>query len=157
MCVIIFFSSIWPWTSFVKTVCCLLAICTSTLIPLVYPPKSCITFVFHFSWPFYTDFPRKTKDSAYAKFWGANKVFYGKCANGKYSGTLKNKNTLLINNIVPTLFLPVLAQLNYIWNHYLYCNLMFFSCFYACYIILFCVKVFMLTLSTNSCWFWSLL
>ena len=156
MCVIIFFSSIWPWTSFVKTVCCLLAICTSTLIPLVYPPKSCITFVFHFSWPFYTDFPRKIKDNAYAKLWGTNKLCYGRCANGKYSGTLKNKNALLFN-LVPTVILPLLAQLSYIWNHYLYCNVMFFSCFYACYIILFCVRVSMLTLSTNSCWFWSLL
>ena len=63
-----------------------------------------------------------------------------RCANGKYSGTLKNKNALLFN-LVPTLFLPLLAQLNYIWNHYLYCNVMFFfsvilSCFVSRFLCL---------------------
>ena len=27
--------------------------------------------------------PRETEDNAYAKFWGANKVHYGRCASGE--------------------------------------------------------------------------
>ena len=27
--------------------------------------------------------PRETEDNAYAKFWGANKVYYGACGNGE--------------------------------------------------------------------------
>jgi len=27
--------------------------------------------------------PRETEDNAYAKFWGANKVYYGGCGNGE--------------------------------------------------------------------------
>ena len=29
--------------------------------------------------------PREIKDNAYAKFWGANKVYFGRCANGPLS------------------------------------------------------------------------
>ena len=28
--------------------------------------------------------PREIKNNAYAKFWGANKVYYGRCANGEF-------------------------------------------------------------------------
>ena len=30
-----------------------------------------------------TAFPREIEDSAYAKFWEANEVYYGRCANGE--------------------------------------------------------------------------
>jgi len=29
--------------------------------------------------------PRETEDHAYAKFWGANKVYCGGCGNGEYT------------------------------------------------------------------------
>lgn len=52
------------------------AICSSLspIAPLVCPLKLCVTFVFFLG---VTALPREMKDSAYAKFWGANKVYYG--------------------------------------------------------------------------------
>ena len=52
------------------------AICSSLspIAPLVWPLKLCVTFVFFLG---VTALPREMKDSAYAKFWGANKVYYG--------------------------------------------------------------------------------
>ena len=44
------------------------------------PPKICTTFVFNFSWVLQV-VPREIDDNAYAKFLGANKVYYGRCAN----------------------------------------------------------------------------
>ena len=32
-------------------------------------------------------FPRELKDNVYAKFYGANKVYYGRCANGQLKST----------------------------------------------------------------------
>ena len=50
---------------------------------LVCPPKFCIlSIVFNFSW--------EIKNKGYAKFWGANKMYYRKCANGK----------LLVTNLI---------------------------------------------------------
>ena len=43
------------------------------------PPK-------HLCFPFplgITVVPRETEDNAYAKFWGAKKVYYGGCGNGE--------------------------------------------------------------------------
>ena len=31
-----------------------------------------------------TAIPREIENNGYAKFWGANKVYYGRCANGKW-------------------------------------------------------------------------
>ena len=56
---------------------CLL--CTSPLIHLVCPPKCCMTFVFRLG---ITAVPREIENSAYAKFSGANKVHFGRCASG---------------------------------------------------------------------------
>ena len=52
------------------------AICSSLppIAPLVCPLKLCITFFFLLG---VTVLPREMKDRAYAKFWGANKVYYG--------------------------------------------------------------------------------
>ena len=36
--------------------------------------------------------PRATKDNADANFWGVNKVYYGRCANGKYEGKKINQD-----------------------------------------------------------------
>ena len=47
------------------------------------PPKKkkiCTTFVFNFSWVLQV-VPREIDGNAYAKFLGANKVYYGRCAN----------------------------------------------------------------------------
>ena len=41
----------------------------------------CITFVFHFSLGI-TAVPREIENNAYAKFWGASKVHFGRCASG---------------------------------------------------------------------------
>ena len=47
------------------------------------PPKFCITFVFHFSWLLgITAVSKEIENNAYAKFWGAKKVHYGKCGSG---------------------------------------------------------------------------
>ena len=45
------------------------------------PPKFRVTFVFHFSWVL-QPCQQKSKNNAYAKFLGANKVHYGRCASG---------------------------------------------------------------------------
>jgi len=44
------------------------------------PPKIFTTFVFNFSWLFQSS---REKSNAYAEFWSANKVYCGRCANGK--------------------------------------------------------------------------
>ena len=50
---------------------------------LVCPVKFCISIVFNFSWdPFgRLQYPGEMKHRGYAKFWGANNVCYGRCAN----------------------------------------------------------------------------
>ena len=54
---------------------------TFPMMHLICPPKCCITLVFHFSWVL-TVVLRETENNAYAKFLGANKVYYRKCASG---------------------------------------------------------------------------
>lgn len=44
------------------------------------PQKICTTFVFNFSWILKVVL-REIDGNAYAKFLGANKVYYGRCAN----------------------------------------------------------------------------
>ena len=48
------------------------------------PPKFCNTCIFNF--PCVSVVPREIEDNAYAKFEKANKekVYYGRCANGRY-------------------------------------------------------------------------
>ena len=48
------------------------------MIHLVCPTKFCLTFAFHFSWAL-----REICNNAYAKFWGANKVYSGRSASGE--------------------------------------------------------------------------
>ena len=57
------------------------ATCTSPIMHLICSPKFCITFVFSFLMGI-TVFSRKLKTMLLQKFWGANKVHYGKCASG---------------------------------------------------------------------------
>ena len=40
------------------------------------PPKICISVVFNFVWD---GCKTEMKNKGYAKFWGANKVHYGRC------------------------------------------------------------------------------
>ena len=58
------------------------AICKSPIIHLVYRPKLCIAL--SLISPGITVAVREIKDNAYAKFWRAKKLFYGRCANGEW-------------------------------------------------------------------------
>ena len=59
---------------------------TFPIMHLICPPKFCIIFVFHFSLGI-TAVPREIENNAYAKFWGAKKVHYGKCGSGVYGNS----------------------------------------------------------------------
>ena len=48
------------------------------------PPKIFISIVFNFSWDVWNN-TKILKNKGYAKFWGANKVYYGRCADGESS------------------------------------------------------------------------
>ena len=48
-----------------------------------------------------TAIPREIKNNAYAKFWGANKVPFGRCASGKLCGSVVVVDTKL-NKILNT-------------------------------------------------------
>ena len=78
-------------TFFISFQCCLLCCCTCTspIMHLIYPrphppppPKFCIRIVFHFSWVLQPSQEKLKTRHAYAKFCGANKVHYGRCASG---------------------------------------------------------------------------
>ena len=60
------------------------AICKSPMKHLFCPPKFCITFVFLFSWVLHRPKIREIDNNAYSKFWGANKVHFGRCASCEY-------------------------------------------------------------------------
>ena len=55
------------------------------------PPKTLHNLCF---WLFLgiTIIPREIKDNAYAKSWGANKVYHGRCANGELEKSMKGKS-----------------------------------------------------------------
>ena len=55
---------------------------SASYLPLPPPPKFYITFVFHFSWVLQLS---QEKNNAYAIFWRANKVHYGRCASGEFN------------------------------------------------------------------------
>ena len=57
------------------------AISKSPIIHLVCPPEFWITFVSHFSWV--SQSSQEKLKTTYAKFWGADKVYYGGCGNGE--------------------------------------------------------------------------
>ena len=38
----------------------------------------------------------KIDNNAYAKFWGANKVYYGQCGNGEWQRKLASQSTLVV-------------------------------------------------------------
>ena len=60
------------------------SICTSPITSLCLTAKFCIPFLF---WGI-TLISREIEDNAFAKFWGVNKVYYGRCANGESSRTM---------------------------------------------------------------------
>jgi len=53
------------------------------MIHLVCPPKNLPNLCFLFPLGI-TVVPRETEDNTYAKFWGANKVYYVGCGNGEW-------------------------------------------------------------------------
>ena len=60
----------WPFATF-----------TSSIIHLIWPPETLRNLCFLFLLGIRV-VPREIKDNAYTKFWGASKVYYGRCANG---------------------------------------------------------------------------
>ena len=59
----------------------LYATCTSSIMRLICPPKILHNLCFSFLLGI-TAFPREMENNAYAKFWGANKVHFGRCTSG---------------------------------------------------------------------------
>ena len=57
-------------------------ICTTPIIHILCPPKFCITIVVNFFWVLWLP-QEKLKTMIILSFWGGNKVYYGKCANGE--------------------------------------------------------------------------
>ena len=76
---------------------------TSPIMHLICPPQFCINVFFNFSWHGCNiqDLNEKQPET-YAKFWGANKVHYGRCASGDSSyldqASLVNKVFILLPN-----------------------------------------------------------
>ena len=66
----------------------LYATSTFPMMHLICLPKFYITFFFPFLLDI-TAIPREIENNAYAKFWGANKVHYGKCGSGVCHDILK--------------------------------------------------------------------
>ena len=54
------------------------------IIHVVYPPKVLHKHCFHFLLGF-TIFPRELENNTYAKFWEANKVYYGLCESSEFT------------------------------------------------------------------------
>ena len=64
--------------------CLFHSICASPIRrPFVWPQNFAYPLFFLFSG--ITLIPREIEDNAFAKFWGVNKVYYGRCANGESS------------------------------------------------------------------------
>ena len=51
--------------------------------------KHCLLFLLGLQ-----QYPREIEDNVYAKFWGANKVYYGRCANGNVFMFFRNRARL---------------------------------------------------------------
>ena len=47
-------------------------------------------------------YPGETKNKGYAKFWGADKVYYGRCANGEF------ERALSLNPLSPNIHIQIL-------------------------------------------------
>ena len=47
-----------------------------------------------------TAVPRETENNAYAKFWGANKVHYGRCSSGECSTYRTYNEVILIKPVI---------------------------------------------------------
>ena len=86
---------------------------------LICPPKFCIIFVFHFSLGI-TAVPREIENNAYAKFWGAKKVHYGKCGSGVYGNSFYRLKHNFVNYLC---FLAI------VWTRERYDSMKMFTCF----------------------------
>ena len=62
------------------------SICTSPIRHFVWPPNFAYPLFFIFLG--ITLVPREIEGNAFAKVWGVNKVYYGRCANGESSKTM---------------------------------------------------------------------
>ena len=60
------------------------ATCTSPIMHLICPPQILHNLCFSFLLGI-TAVPRERENNAYAKFWVANMVHYGRCANGEFN------------------------------------------------------------------------
>ena len=69
----------------------LYATCTSPIMHLICPPKFCTTSIFIS--PGYNSRPKRNENNAYAKFWGANKVHYGRCVSGVFTDSSPANHT----------------------------------------------------------------
>ena len=67
------------------------------------PPKFCVAFVVN-SLGYYSR-PKKTEDTAHAKFWEENKVYYGRCASGKLCYLIYPNRTHVVcfKSLAPTI------------------------------------------------------
>ena len=65
------------------------ATCTSTIMHLICPPPPQILHNLCFSFLLgITAVPREIENNAYVKFWGTNKMPYGRCASGALTKTM---------------------------------------------------------------------
>ena len=75
------------------------------------PPKFCVAFVVN-SLGYYSR-PKKTEDTAHAKFWEENKVYYGRCASGKLCYLIYPNRTHVVcfKSLAPTISVTSIYQL----------------------------------------------
>ena len=75
------------------------------------PPKFCVAFVVN-SLGYYSR-PKKTEDTAHAKFWEENKVYYGRCASGKLCYLIYPNRTHVVcfKSLAPTISVTSIYKL----------------------------------------------